>query len=77
MKENWAERPSPHYLTILSIAEIIYTTEQAWSTGGMILRGKLKYSKKKSTKTTFCTTNSTRTGLKLNLVLCGKKVVNV
>jgi len=70
MKENWAECTSLHYLTILSIAEIIYTTEQAWSTGGMILMGKLKYSKKKSTKTTFCTANSTRTGLRLNLGLC-------
>jgi len=38
---------------------------------------KLKYSKKKSIKTTFCTTNSTKTGLRLNLGVCGEKVVNV
>jgi hypothetical protein len=77
MKENWAERPSLHYLTILSIAEIIYMTEQAWSIGGMILRDNLKFSKKKCTKTTFCTTNSTRTGLRLNLGLCDEKLVTV
>jgi len=61
----------------MSIAEIIYTTEQAWNTGGMILKSKLKYSKKKSTKTTFYTTFSTRTGLRLNLGLCGEKALNV
>jgi len=72
MKENWAECPNLCYSTILSIAEIIHTTEQAWSTGGMILMGKLKYSKKKCIKTTFCTANSIRTGLRLNLGLCGK-----
>lgn len=43
MKENWAERASLHYLTRLSISEIIYTTEQSWSTGGMILTGRPKY----------------------------------
>jgi hypothetical protein len=42
MKENWAECPSLDYLTILSTAEIIYTTEQAWSTGGMILKTQRK-----------------------------------
>jgi hypothetical protein len=42
MKENWAECPSLDYLTTLSTAEIMNTTEQAWSSGGMILRTRRK-----------------------------------
>jgi hypothetical protein len=42
MKENWAECTSLDYLTTLLITEIMYTTEQAWNTGGMILKTQRK-----------------------------------